>query len=97
VEHLAAWPQASMHAADAHDVEAWRGARKVSVAFAVSSIPLAWIDAGGVLVAPVVGPQHQTLTLVRKSKTGAVSTNALSPVRYVRDRSATALQRASSD
>jgi len=94
-EHLAAWPQANMHAADAHDVEAWRGARKVSVAFAVSSIPLAWIDAlapGGLLVAPVVGPQHQTLTLVHKSKSGAVSTNALSPVRYVRDRSAVADQ-----
>lgn len=89
-ELLEPWPQATMHAADAHDVDAWRGARKVSVAFAVDSIPPAWIEAlapSGVLVAPVSSATNQTLTLVRKSLTGAVSTTPLTPVRYVRDRS----------
>jgi protein-L-isoaspartate(D-aspartate) O-methyltransferase len=74
---------------DAHDVELWRGATRVSVAFAVEAIPAAWIDAlgaGGRLVAPVGSADAQTLTLVDKSA-AAVSWTALGRVIYVGDRS----------
>jgi protein-L-isoaspartate(D-aspartate) O-methyltransferase len=93
-ELLAPYANVTALAADAHDVEQWRGARKVSVAFAVEHIPREWLDAlapGGALVAPVGGPQGQTLIRVDKSEHGVVSERALSRVLYVRDRSQVAL------
>jgi protein-L-isoaspartate(D-aspartate) O-methyltransferase len=93
-ELLAPYANVTALAADAHDVEQWRGARKVSVAFAIDHIPAEWLDAlapGGTLVAPVGGPQGQTLTRVDKSEHGVVSKRALSRVLYVRDRSQVAL------
>ena len=69
----------------------WRGARKVSVAFAVAEVPAAWLDAlapGGRLVAPVGTPQ--TLTLYAKDDAGRVDARALTPVRYVVDWSSAA-------
>lgn len=93
-ELLLPYPNATATHGDAHDVERWRGARKVSVAFAIERIPPAWIDAlapGGALVAPVIGPHGQTLTRVDKSLSGTVTERALTRVLYVRDRSAVAL------
>lgn len=87
-ELLADRPNVEAIEADAHDVTRWRGARKVHVAFALDHVPQAWIDAlddGGVLVAPVSGPQGQVLTRIRKGT--SVERVALAPVRYVRDRS----------
>lgn len=77
--------------ADAHDVSQWRGARKVSVAFAVKEVPTAWLDAlgpDGRLVAPVGTPQ--TLTLYTKDAQGRVIPRELTRVRYVVDRSTAA-------
>jgi protein-L-isoaspartate(D-aspartate) O-methyltransferase len=74
---------------DAHDVERWRGARKVYVAFALSTLPDAWIEAladGGALVAPIGSTDRQTLTLARKVD-GRWTQTALESVRYVADRS----------
>jgi protein-L-isoaspartate(D-aspartate) O-methyltransferase len=79
--------------ADAHAVEAWRGATKVSVAFAVRSVPVAWLDAlapGGRLVAPVGDAAAQRLVLFEKSADGTVAQRALGAVRYVPDRSTAA-------
>jgi len=76
--------------ADAHDVDVWRGARKVSCAFAVDEVPSAWLDAlaeGGVLVAPVGAGPEQTLTVFRK-QAGVISRVPRCRVRYVRDRAA---------
>ncbi len=87
-ELLEPWPNARAIHGDAHAL-GWRGAKKVSVAFAVEAIPPAWIDAlavGGSLVAPVVGPTGQVLTRIDKSATD-VHTHALERVLYVRDRS----------
>jgi protein-L-isoaspartate(D-aspartate) O-methyltransferase len=86
-ELLLPYPNAQMVHGDAHAL-AWRGANKVSVAFAVNGIPQAWIDAlapGGVLVAPVIGPHGQVLTRVEKAD--EIRTTSLSRVMYVRDRS----------
>ncbi len=72
---------------DAHDVEKWRGARKVTVGFDVGAIPEAWIDAlapGGRLVAPAGGQ----LVRVDKRSDGVVERELLGSVAYVRDRSA---------
>jgi protein-L-isoaspartate(D-aspartate) O-methyltransferase len=83
------WPEVETLEADAHDVERWRGATKVSVAFAVETIPPAWIEAlgdGGVLVVPVGSAQDQVLTCVRKGPAG-IHEAPLSRVRYVPDRS----------
>jgi protein-L-isoaspartate(D-aspartate) O-methyltransferase len=73
--------------ADAHDVDLWRGASKVSVTFAVDEIPQAWLDAlaiGGKLVAPVGDPQ--TLTLFSKREDASVEVRPIARVRYVGDR-----------
>ncbi len=93
-ELLLPYPHATVIHGDAHDVEQWRGARKVSVAFAIDRVPPAWLDAlapGGALVVPVIGPHGQTLTRVEKSMSGVVTERALTRVLYVRDRSAVAL------
>jgi len=93
-ELLAEYPNVTAITADAHDVERWRGARKVSVAFSVERVPPEWLDAlalGGVLVAPVGGPHGQTLIRVDKSLAGLVSERSLTRVLYVRDRSEVAL------
>jgi len=68
----------------------WDGAKKVSVTFAVASLPGVWLDAipeGGKLVAPV-GPQgaDQRLILVTKSA-GATFQADHGAVRYVSNRS----------
>jgi protein-L-isoaspartate(D-aspartate) O-methyltransferase len=86
-------------AADAHDVGIWRGARKVSCAFAVDQVPSAWLEAlaeGGVLVAPVGAGSEQTLTVFRKAG-GTVTRAARGRVRYVRDRSGASVASATSD
>jgi protein-L-isoaspartate O-methyltransferase len=72
----------------AHETGRWRGARKVYAGFAQPVIPPSWIDAladGGVLVAPVGGPEEQVLVRVTRSP-GGVVTEALGEVRYVTDR-----------
>jgi protein-L-isoaspartate(D-aspartate) O-methyltransferase len=68
----------------------WGGAKKVTVAFAVESLPQAWLDAlpeGGMLVAPV-GPRDrdQRLVLVARRR-GRVVESDHGAVRYVRNRS----------
>lgn len=87
IELLEPWSNATMIHGDAHDLT-WRGAKKVSVAFAVDAIPPAWIEAladGGVLVAPVRGPHGQTLTKIEKAS--EIRTTHVGRVLYVRDRS----------
>jgi protein-L-isoaspartate(D-aspartate) O-methyltransferase len=74
---------------DAHDVEPWRGATKVTVGFALPDVPAAWIEAlgpGGRLVAPVGAKAPQVLTLWRKNLDGTVDRTELSRVLYVGDR-----------
>jgi protein-L-isoaspartate(D-aspartate) O-methyltransferase len=88
-EILAPWPHVEAIEADGHDVSKWRGATKVSVAFAVEAIPRAWIEAlgeGSVLVVPVGSRHDQVLTCVRKVADG-IHEEPLSRVRYVPDRS----------
>jgi protein-L-isoaspartate O-methyltransferase len=91
---LAARANVRVLEADAHDVSLWRGARKVSVGFAVKHVPPAWIDAlaaGGMLVVPVDdGRGAQRLMRVTKDEAGAVREESLGQVRYVADRSARA-------
>jgi protein-L-isoaspartate O-methyltransferase len=77
---------------DAHDADAWAGARKVSVGFDVGALPGAWIAAlgpGGRLVAPVDGE----LLVIDKALDGSVSRRSLGRVLYVGDRSAAAARR----
>jgi protein-L-isoaspartate(D-aspartate) O-methyltransferase len=74
--------------ASAHEVDRWRGARKVYAGFAQPAVPEAWIDAlaeGGVLVAPVGAGREQTLVRIARSPAGVV-TERLGPVLYVPDR-----------
>lgn len=76
---------------DAHRVELWRGARKVSVAFSIAKVPHEWLDAlapGGALVAPV-GKRGETqlLTRFRKADDGSITSEVLHEVIYVPDRS----------
>lgn len=88
LENLAGEANVRVVRADAHDVASWRGARKVSVGFAVEHVPEAWVEAlaeGGKMVVPVGRPESQTLTLVERDAAGVKSTN-LGPVRYVPDR-----------
>ena len=91
-KNLADAPHARAIAGDAHDVSAWRGARKVSVGFAVHEVPATWLDAlasGGRLVAPIgAAGATQALTLFTKDDAGIVSITPLGPVRYVGDRGA---------
>jgi protein-L-isoaspartate(D-aspartate) O-methyltransferase len=75
----------TMHAASAHDVGLWSGARKVSVGFEVAALPQAWLEAlapGGRLVAPVAGQ----LVVVDKADDGVIASRSLGAVVYVRDR-----------
>lgn len=74
------WPER-----EAHEVDRWRGARKVGARFALREIPAAWIEAPaqrGALVSPVgEGPQRR---LVRAVKTaGAARREVLGEGRYV--------------
>lgn len=74
--------------ASAHDVDRWRGARKVYAAFAQPAVPQAWIDAlaeGGTLVAPVGRGSDQALLRIVRSA-GGVVTERLGAVCYVADR-----------
>jgi protein-L-isoaspartate(D-aspartate) O-methyltransferase len=93
-ELVGPYPSVTVHTADALDVSLWRGARKVSVAFAVERVPSEWLDAiapGGVLVAPVASKEGQSLMRIEKSASGAISERAVSRVLYVRDRSPVAV------
>jgi len=69
----------------------WRGARKVSVTFAVESLPDVWLNAipeGGRLVAPV-GPRGGDQRLILASKRGGRTVKVdHGAVRYVSNRSA---------
>ncbi len=88
--HLAAYPQAEVLTADAHETTAWQGMNKVYVAFALERLDESWLEALGTpgrLVAPLGNEQGQTLTLIEKTSTGIERTE-LGPVRYVLDRSA---------
>ncbi len=87
---LRAWPQVEALAADAHAVDLWRGARKVTVGFALAAMPAAWLEAlakGGVLVAPIGQPGVQRLVRYEKDAVGLVRETPLEHVRYVGDRS----------
>jgi protein-L-isoaspartate(D-aspartate) O-methyltransferase len=68
----------------------WAEAKKVSVTFAVESIPAAWLDAlpdGGRLVAPV-GPQGADQRLILATKRAGLTVQAdHGAVRYVSNRS----------
>jgi len=84
-ENLAGMANVEVIEGDAHDVSRWQGARKVSVGFAIREVPQAWLDAldeGGMLVVPV----GATLKRYRK-RNGAIESEDLGAVRYVRDRS----------
>lgn len=90
--NLARYPQAHYATADVHDVERWRGASKVYVAFAMARVPDAWLEAlpdGGRLVVPIDAGGHQQMTLYVK-RGADVSASALGAVRYVPDRTAAA-------
>lgn len=70
---------------------AWAGAKKVSVTFAVESLPLIWLDTipeGGRLVAPV-GPKGADQRLILATKRAGRTVQAdHGAVRYVSNRSA---------
>jgi protein-L-isoaspartate(D-aspartate) O-methyltransferase len=79
-------PQVTALCADAHSVDAWRGATKVMVGFDVGVIPDAWLEAlapGGRLVAPA----SRRLVLVEKGADGAITRRSLGEVLFVGDRS----------
>ncbi len=85
---LTDYPQTELVAADAHDTGRWAGATKVYVAFAIPSVPAAWLAAlaeTGRLVAPIGDETEQWLTLFEKAP-GGVHQQRLGPVRYVTDR-----------
>jgi protein-L-isoaspartate(D-aspartate) O-methyltransferase len=69
----------------------WAGAKKISVTFAVESLPDVWLDAipeGGRLVAPV-GPKGRDQRLILASKRAGRTVQAdYGAVRYVSNRSA---------
>lgn len=91
-ENLAGTAQARVVTGDAHDVARWRGARKVTVGFAVRELPQSWLEAlapGGAIVAPIgVAGRTQRLTLFTKDAAGVVTSRPLAPVVYVADRGA---------
>lgn len=92
--NLAGYSQARYATANAHEVERWRGASKVYVAFAVGRVPEAWLDAlpdGGRLVAPIEDGGHQQMTLFVK-RGAQVIPSTLGAVRYVPDRTASAAE-----
>jgi protein-L-isoaspartate(D-aspartate) O-methyltransferase len=88
---LADQPNVTVHCADAvSSVGHWRGATKVSVTFAVDSLPGEWLHAlpeGGSLVAPVgARDRDQRLVLVRREG-GRLVESEHGAVRYVKNRS----------
>jgi protein-L-isoaspartate(D-aspartate) O-methyltransferase len=88
---LADLPNVAVHCADAvSSVQHWRGANKVSVTFAVDSLPGEWLHAlpeGGSLVAPVgARDRDQRLVLVRREG-GRLVESEHGAVRYVKNRS----------
>jgi protein-L-isoaspartate(D-aspartate) O-methyltransferase len=70
-------------------VDLWRCAAKISVAFAIPSLPSAWMDAlpkGGTMVVPV-GPDHcQRLVRVDRLDDGGLQCSDHGAVRYVPNR-----------
>jgi protein-L-isoaspartate(D-aspartate) O-methyltransferase len=88
-DELRDYPHVRVVEADAHETSLWCGATKVVCGFALRQVPEAWVDAlahGGVLVAPVLTDQGQSLVVVRKTRDGAHQ-SSVRPVRYVSDRS----------
>jgi protein-L-isoaspartate(D-aspartate) O-methyltransferase len=88
-ENLARYPQATFVSGDAHDVTTWDGAEKIYVAFALASLPRAWLEAlpvGARIVVPIGSAGAQVMTRFDKTKQG-VTTTELGSVRYVGDRS----------
>lgn len=96
---LAAWaarnlegePNVRVVRADAvNSQRMWGAAKKIVVTFAVSDLPVEWVDAlpeGGKLVAPV-GPRDRDQQLVRVSRRhGRVVQTEHGAVRYVKNRS----------
>ncbi len=91
--NLAPWPWAHAVTGDAHAVDLWQGANKVTVGFALQRLPQAFLDAlpvGGRLVAPVSreedGQHAQDLVLVTRTASG-FEKRRLERVIYVPDRS----------
>jgi len=87
--NLAAYPNAEMIAADAHDTEHLEGAEKVYVAFALPEMPQRWLDALGPtaqVVAPIGNEEQQMLTLFEKQPGDSIERTELQSVRYVPDR-----------
>lgn len=85
---LSSYGQTRFVHADAHQLELWRGATKIYVAFALPEVPPTWLAAlgeGGLLVAPIGPEREQNLTRFEKTD-GAIHRTVLGPVRYVPDR-----------
>ena len=76
---------------DAHGSESfWGGATRVSVTFAVTNVPQAWLAAlgeGGVLVAPVGPPNGEQRLVMFTKRHGEIHREEKGAVRYVPDRS----------
>jgi protein-L-isoaspartate(D-aspartate) O-methyltransferase len=73
-------------------VDRWRHHGRISVAFAVTSLPAAWIDAlprGGAMVVPVGPGESQRLVRVERHDDGALQWSDHGAVRYVPDRAGT--------
>jgi protein-L-isoaspartate(D-aspartate) O-methyltransferase len=88
---LARQPNIRVVSADAMtSAPLWGAATKVSVTFAIESLPGPWIDAlpeGGMLVAPVgSGQRDQRLVLARRAR-GRIVESEHGAVRYVKNRS----------
>jgi protein-L-isoaspartate(D-aspartate) O-methyltransferase len=89
-ELLAGWPNVrSLHGDAAGATPLFAECSKVVGAFAVQSLPQAWVDAlrpGAVLVAPI-GAETQHLVRVARDLHGAISISRHGAVRYVSNRS----------
>jgi len=73
-------------------VDLWRSFDRISVAYAVASVPASWIDAlptGGKMVVPVGQNECQHLMRVDRLENGSLEWSDHGAVRYVPDRGAT--------
>jgi protein-L-isoaspartate(D-aspartate) O-methyltransferase len=74
-------------------VDHWRGFDRISVAFAVASVPAAWVEAlpaGGRMVIPVGRDECQRLVRIERQSDGGVHWSDHGAVRYVPDRGSAA-------
>jgi len=72
-------------------VDLWRSYEKISVAYAVASVPTAWTDAlpvGGKMVVPVGREDSQRLVRIHRLENGNLDWSDHGGVRYVPDRGA---------